>query len=103
MHNPYFKHFLSLDMRPQLGDIKCPVLALNGTKDQQVEPNSNLKALRDALEGKNGSKVVAMEGLNHLFQHSTTGLMTEYRQIEETFAPEALDLIINWLKDLALP
>lgn len=103
MHNPYFKHFLSLDMRPHLGDIKCPVLALNGTKDQQVEPNSNLKALREALEGKKGSKVVAMEGLNHLFQHSTTGLMTEYRQIEETFAPEALDLIINWLKDLALP
>ena len=103
MRNPYLKHFISLDMRPLLGGIKCPVLALNGTKDQQVEPNSNHKALRDALEGKKGSKVVAMEDLNHLFQHSTTGLMTEYRQIEETFAPEALDLIINWLKDLALP
>lgn len=103
MQTPYLKHFISLDMRPLLGGIKCPVLALNGTKDKQVEPSSNLKALRDALEGKNGSKVVAMEGLNHLFQHSTTGLMTEYRQIEETFAPEALDLIINWLKDLALP
>lgn len=103
MQTPYLKHFISLDMRPLLGGIKCPVFALNGTKDQQVEPSSNVKALRDALEGKKGSKVVAMEGLNHLFQHSTTGLMTEYRQIEETFAPEALDLIINWLKDLALP
>ena len=102
MHNPYFKHFLSLDMRPQLGDIKCPVLALNGTKDQQVEPNSNLKALREALEGKNGSKVVAMEGLNHLFQHSSTGLASEYRQIEETFATEALDLIVRWLNTLNL-
>lgn len=103
MQNPYLKQFISLDMRPLLGGIKCPVLALNGTKDQQVEPNSNHKALRDALKGKKGSKVVAMEDLNHLFQHSTTGQMTEYRQIEETFAPEALDLIINWLKDLALP
>ena len=103
MQTPYLKHFISLDMRPLLGGIKCPVLALNGTKDQQVEPNSNHKALRDALEGKKGSKVVAMEGLNHLFQHSTTGLMTEYRQIEETFAPEALELIINWLKNLVLP
>lgn len=103
MRTPFLKHFISLDMRSLLGGIKCPVLALNGTKDQQVEPSSNVKALRDALEGKKGSKVVAMEGLNHLFQHSTTGLMTEYRQIEETFAPEALELIINWLKDLVLP
>lgn len=103
MHNPYFKHFLSLDMRPQLVDIKCPVLALNGTKDQQVEPNSNLKALREALQGKNDSKFVALDGLNHLFQHSSTGLASEYRQIEETFAPEAIELIVNWLNGLRLP
>lgn len=103
MQNPYFKRFISLDMRPLLNGIDCPLLALNGTKDQQVEPQSNLKALRDALEGKKGSKVVAIEGLNHLFQHSTTGLASEYREIEETFAPQAIELIVNWLNGLRLP
>ena len=87
-------------MRPLLDKISCPVLALNGTKDQQVEPESNLKALQDALDGKNGSKVMAMEGLNHLFQHCSTGLVAEYRTIEETFAPEALEVIIKWLNSL---
>ncbi len=34
---PYLKHFVALDVRPLLGGISCPVLALNGTKDMQVE------------------------------------------------------------------
>jgi len=32
-----------------LGRITCPVLALNGTKDLQVEPESNLGALQNGL------------------------------------------------------
>jgi hypothetical protein len=38
-----------------------------------------------------------LEGLNHLFQHCMTGLTAEYPQIEETFAPEALEQIAAWL------
>ncbi|MQA90814.1 MAG: hypothetical protein GEU90_11335 [Gemmatimonas sp.] len=35
--------------------------------------------------------------LNHLFQHAETELVAEYAQIEETFAPEALDLVADWI------
>ncbi len=100
LQTPYIKRLITIDMRPLLDKISCPVLALNGTKDQQVEPESNLKALQDTLGGKNGSKVMAMEGLNHLFQHCSTGLVAEYRTLEETFAPEALEVIIKWLNSL---
>lgn len=100
MQTPYLKGFITLDVRPMLDGIVCPVLALNGTKDQQVEPESNLGALREGLKGNPKATVKAMEGLNHLFQHSETGQMAEYRDIEETFAPEALDEIISWLGSL---
>jgi len=36
--------------------------------------------------------------LNHLFQHAETGALTEYSKIEETFAPEALKIIGDWIK-----
>ena len=36
-------------------------------------------------------------GLNHLFQHAQTGLIDEYGTIEETFAPEALEMMAEWI------
>lgn len=38
---PYIRHFLTVDVGKQLPKIKCPVLALNGTKDTQVDCDAN--------------------------------------------------------------
>jgi hypothetical protein len=97
LQTPYLKYFVAMDARPLLGSIACPVLAINGTKDIQVEHESNLEALRNSLPANPRNRIEAIEGVNHLFQHCTTGAVAEYRQIEESFAPEALDLIVNWL------
>ena len=94
---PWMIKFLSLDMRPLLGGIQCPVLAINGTKDTQVDCESNLGALREGLPANPKNKIQAIENANHLFQHCTTGAITEYRNIEETFAPEALELMTQWM------
>ncbi len=94
---PWMRHFLTLDMRPLLGGIQCPVLALNGTKDIQVEYESNLGALRSGLPANPKNRIEAIDGLNHLFQHCTTGAIQEYRNIEETFAPEVLEMMIQWM------
>ena len=97
IQTPWMIKFLSLDMRPLLGGIKCPVLAINGSKDVQVDCESNLGALREGLPANPKNKIEAIEGANHLFQHCTTGAITEYRNIEETFAPEALELMAAWM------
>ncbi len=97
---PYMKYFLALDMRGKLGDIKCPVLALNGKKDTQVFYNPNLDALNNGLPNNARNKILALEGLNHLFQHCTTGASSEYSTIEETISPEVLDTICVWIKSL---
>ena len=41
--------------------------------------------------------MLELEGLNHLFQNAETGAVSEYARIEETFSPEAIDLIIAWI------
>lgn len=94
---PYMIHFLSLDVRPLLGNITCPVLALNGSKDNHVDHESNLAAIRHGLPANPINQIESIEGLNHLFQHSKTGAIAEYRIIEETFAPEVLDKIVMWI------
>ena len=100
VRTPYLKYFLSLDVRPILADISCPVLALNGSRDMQVEPETNLGALRSGLTNNPKAVIEAVEGVNHLFQHCATGSSTEYREIEETIAPEVLERIVRWLSEL---
>lgn len=102
LRTPYMRYFLKMDMRPLLGKITCPVFALNGTKDTQVECVSNLNALQNGLTGNSLNSIEAVEGVNHLFQHCATGVATEYGKIEETFAPEVLEKIVAWVKALQL-
>jgi hypothetical protein len=94
---PYMKHFLALDMRPLLSRITCPVLALNGTKDIQVEHGTNLSALRNGLPANEKNSIESIDGVNHLFQHCNTGAVSEYREIEETISPAVIEIIIEWI------
>ena len=100
IQTPYMTNFLALDMRPLLNQVICPVLALNGTKDIQVDFQSNLDAIRTGLTANTQSMVEPVEGLNHLFQHYNTGAVSEYRSIEETFAPEVLETMVRWLESV---
>ena len=95
--NPYIRHFITVDAGKNLGIIKCPVLALNGTKDTQVDCTTNTTALETGLTGCKHT-IKKFDGLNHLFQHCTTGSVVEYQQIEETIAPEVLETIVRWIK-----
>lgn len=47
-----------------------------------------------------GERLVrVLPGLNHLFQHSASGAVAEYGTIEETFAPQALDVVGDWIEE----
>jgi fermentation-respiration switch protein FrsA (DUF1100 family) len=79
--------------------VKCPVLALDGSKDLQVSPEIDLAAIKKALE-KGGNKdvtTIELPNLNHLFQECKTGSPTEYADIEQTFSPLALDAMTKWI------
>lgn len=95
----WFKTFLVTNPIDYYSKIKAPVLALNGDKDIQVNYNQNIKPLQEALVNKK-SKTKVYPNLNHLFQTAKTGSVNEYKEIEETFAPEVLNDMLLWLKDL---
>lgn len=99
--DPWMSYFLFLDPTIALKQVKSPVLALNGSLDLQVPPKENLAAIKKAIES-NGNKnvtVMKLEGLNHLFQTAKTGSPTEYAGISETFSPEALKIMSDWLTE----
>lgn len=94
---PYIRHFLTIDVGKLLPKIKCPVLALNGTKDTQVDCDANTTRIEKGLADCKHS-IKKIDGVNHMFQHCNTGIVTEYQQIEETIAPEVLQEVAKWIK-----
>jgi pimeloyl-ACP methyl ester carboxylesterase len=98
--SPWFRFFLDYDPLPNLKAVNCPVLALYGQKDLQVAPKANLPLLQKALHDSMNTQAETRElpELNHLFQHAYTGTPAEYAAIEETFSPDALALIVDWVK-----
>ncbi len=98
--SPWSKYFLNHDPASVLEKVNCPVLAINGENDLQVPPKENLSAIKKALEkgGNRNFEVIELKGLNHLFQTSETGKISEYGQIEETISPLALQTMLDWIK-----
>jgi hypothetical protein len=95
----WFRYFITTDPSTFWKNVECPVLALNGEKDLQVEALENLPAIEKALKsgGNKKVKILKLPGLNHIFQHCKTGLPSEYSSIEETFSPEVLKIIGDWI------
>ena len=98
--SPWYLHFMRYDPAKAMKKIKCPVLALNGEKDIQVDAIMNLTAIQQRIS-ENGNKnvtVKAYPNLNHLLQTCEKGTLAEYRQLEETISPEVLKDIMEWIK-----
>jgi len=98
-HNPKNVYFFKTDPKQFWAKVQCPVLAINGDKDSQVDSKYHLPAIKRALKEADNNNVVVeeLEGLNHLFQTAKTGSKEEYEQIEETFSPKALLIIKDWI------
>ena len=95
LSSPWMIHFYSetnpMDYLPR---VTCPVLAINGSKDLQMIAHPNLDRIKALCPQADCRE---LQGLNHLFQHCTTGMPDEYMLIEETFAPEAMETIATFI------
>jgi pimeloyl-ACP methyl ester carboxylesterase len=100
---PWFRTFIALDPAVYLRKVRCPVLALWGASDLQVDPDQNMPVMEKALRAAGNKQFTLrkLPGLNHLFQKSSSGLPTEYGKNEETFNPDALKVIGDWLESIS--
>jgi pimeloyl-ACP methyl ester carboxylesterase len=100
INSKWFAFFAEYDPVPALTKIRCPILAMVGEKDTQVDPKLNMPAIEKALKdsGNADFELQVLPNLNHLFQPCRTGAVAEYNLIEQTISPAALDLITQWLE-----
>ncbi len=98
---PWLTDFIKFDPAETLSGLECHVLALNGGNDLQVPATENLTAIANAIKKGGNADVTTKElpGLNHLFQDSETGLPAEYGTIEQTFSPEVLRIMTDWINE----
>ncbi len=80
-------------------EITVPVLALFGGLDVQVDAEQNVAPLEAALEsaGNEDYTIEVFPTANHLFQDAETGAVAEYSTLEQTFLPDLLPTITDWL------
>ncbi len=97
-HDAWTDYFLKLNPMESIKKLKCPAFLLNGDKDIQVPAKMNIPESLPLRNRKSKTKIYP--GLNHLFQHCTTGAVNEYKEIEETISPEVLEDISNFIQNL---
>lgn len=98
--NVGIRAFIALDPKVFIEKTACPVMAINGEKDTQVNAADNLNIIRSALKPDKRNLIKAYPELNHMQQHCTTGNIQEYATIDETVAPEVLADIATWINSL---
>lgn len=95
---PWYNFYLNYDPLPALMNLRCPVLALNGDKDIQVDSKMNLSLIEEQLiKAKVLYMVNELKNINHMLQPSTQGSLKEYALIDQTISDSVLDLISNWI------
>ncbi|RAK64181.1 hypothetical protein DLM85_19815 [Hymenobacter edaphi] len=97
--SPWYRFFIDFDPQAKLGQVKCPVLALNGAADLLVAANKNLPTLQKGLKASGNRRVEThkLTGVNHWFQSSATDWPLVNGQVQPTFSPKALALIHGWV------
>lgn len=87
---------LQYDPAQNLMRIKCPMLAVNGALDYQVDCEDNLGAISRFAPH---ATVKAYENMNHLFQTCNgRDNMLDYAGNPETMSPVVIEDIVAWLQ-----
>lgn len=98
--NAWLRYFVDYDPADVIASTTCPVMTLNGTMDTQVRPRLNLDRIKSLLPHNAKNSIKEYDGLNHLFQHCTTGFADEYGTIEETMSEDVMKDIAGWINSL---
>jgi pimeloyl-ACP methyl ester carboxylesterase len=101
LRSDWFRSLLQADPLADWARVEAPVLGVFGGKDVQVIAGPESEALEAALGDREArSRVEVLADANHLFQSATTGGLEEYPTLEQTFTPELLPLVTDWIREV---
>lgn len=99
MSSPFMLAMLKINPMDYLAQVRCPIYALCGEKDCQVDAKKNLHAVRQALEGRDVVwSTHYCTDMNHLFQHCQTGGVEEYATLGQSPDNEVMMSILAWIR-----
>ena len=75
-------------------------MALGGSNDLNVPAEFNMQCLKKGLPQNSKNVIKIYPGLNHFFQHSSTGNPLDYVNIEETISEEVLNDVCSWINKI---
>lgn len=93
MSSDWYRGFIVHDPAASIRAADVPVLGVYGGRDLQVPADQNAPVLQ-ALNPQ--AEIRIFPQANHLLQPATTGLPSEYDQIETTIDPEILSAVVDW-------
>ncbi len=95
----WMRNLLVLDPAPYWEKTTCPVLAINGNNDLQVDANANIRAIQFALRrgGNTNGTFKIFPNMNHLFQETEDGSIDLYGKLEQTVSPQVLEYVSDWI------
>jgi uncharacterized protein len=99
LFSPWFVSLLASDAGAAWARVHAPVLGLFGGKDVQVPALSQAPALQAALTaaGNSDITITTLPDANHLFQSAKTGSVGEYGSLPQTFTPDFLPTLVDWV------
>lgn len=94
-----WRYLLQVDPATDLQKVLCPVLAVCGDKDAQVQAQRNLARIKDACASGGAASITVsvVADNNHLFQKTSTAALSEYEVLGEPFCEDVLSTIRSWL------
>jgi pimeloyl-ACP methyl ester carboxylesterase len=95
--NSIFLEAWNVRFAETLAEVRAPVLALYGSKDQNVLTPRDMPAAKAALAANRDATVVEIAGVDHWFRHVTNVSDLEKRYLGSIAAPEAIKLAGDWL------
>lgn len=98
---PWRRYFLNFDPLAELDQVKCPVLLLSGTEDEEAPADLHLNPLEKELRSVNHSTSVRrLNGANHLFQPPKTEWILINGEMQPILSPVAADAIREFIAGL---
>ncbi len=91
----WMREFLAYDPSGDLAAIRCPVLAVTGSNDIQVNPADvelMAKLVKTDFEGH------VIPGISHILRAGEKGLDDYHRQVREPMDERVIKLVLDWLE-----
>lgn len=95
MTSPWYMSSIRFNPTPYLHKINCPVLALNGEWDFQVDAKQNLDAIKANVKN---ATCITLPGHNHLFQEASSRAESMNYGALGDISQQTLDAILEFIK-----